>query len=114
MELNDKKDHVIRCIKLGMTLSSAMYCAECTDDEMTLLEDDDAFNHKVKIVQSLEEYALLEDHALAARIAAAKGNTAPIQWKLAHINKERWGNRIGEEGPGEGSTVNINIPNNGR
>ena len=115
MELDDKKDHIIRFIKLGMDLDSSLYGAECSESEIEILKNDKDFLSRIKTYQSLEEYRLLEDHDMAMNIAAAKGGTAALQWKLAHLNPARWG--VGDSDKGKGGTgsgVVIVLPNNGR
>lgn len=117
MELSDKKQHIIRCLKLGMDLESSMFCAECSFEEMDYLREDEQFSKYVKTIHALEEYRLLEDHELATRIAASKGNTHSIEWKLAHINPGRWANRISQsDDDDEGKSIapEIYLPDNGR
>ena len=116
MELENRKEHIIRCIKLGMDLTSSMYCAECTESEIELLKNDKEFEMQVLTYQSLEELSLLEDFDTAVEIQKSKGNTSGIQWKLAHMNKKRWGNEVAtDKGNGlPGGSVTIVLPDNGR
>ena len=53
MNITEKKEHILRCIRLGMDLFSAALIAECTDKELEDLEEDPNFSRRVKI-----EYAL--------------------------------------------------------
>jgi uncharacterized membrane protein YkoI len=114
MELDDRKEHIIRCIKLGMDLDSSMYCAECTASEIELLRKDEDFTGKVKTYQSIEEYNVLEDFDSAMGIALAKGQTAAAQWKLSKINKKRWGNETEDKGKEDANSMVIILPTNGR
>ena len=110
MELKGKKEHVLRCIILGMDLYSSMILAECTEAEITLLEDDEEFLRKVKLKQYMEEYKLLEKFNTALNFAVGKGNTKPIETMLSKLNPERWGKKeeIIPPPPLTGVTINLN------
>lgn len=115
MELSDRKEHIMRCIKLGMDLTSSMYCAECSESEIALLEKDEDFQSRIKTQQSIEEYNLLQDFDRGVEIAVSKGNTSGLQWKLAHINKRRWGNDTSDKSKEDvNSKIVIMLPDNGR
>ena len=90
MTLLEKKEHIIRCIKLGMELFRAMLVAGCTEKEIELIEKDIEFNELVKQYHALEEYNLLMKHKTAMDVAAVSGRTNAIQWKLERINPDRW------------------------
>ena len=109
VELNQKIEHAIRCIKLGMTLEDSLFIAECTDDEMETLYDDEAFLRKVKLHQKLEEMDLLKQHNIAMEIATSRGNTKPIEWKLGIMNNKRWGSKLQVEGDFIPHNLNINL-----
>lgn len=91
MELQDRKEHVLRSIQLGLDLYSACILAGCTEEETELLEADQEFNKRVLYERKKEELALLRDHSTARGIAAEKGNTKPIEWMLEKLNPEQWG-----------------------
>ncbi len=91
MELEQKKEHVIRCIKLGMTFDDSLFVSECTDKEMEELSKSEEFLHTIKLHQKLQEMDLLKQHNIAMEIAVTRGNTKPIEWKLGILNKNRWG-----------------------
>ncbi len=115
MELDDRKEHIIRCIKLGMDLDSSMYCAECTASEMELFKKDADFLHTVKMWQGLEEKNLLEDFDQAMSIQLAKGVTSAAQWKLSKINKPRWGTESAEDkNKDKANSMVIILPSNDR
>ena len=110
MELKGKKEHVLRCIILGMDLYSSMILAECTEAEITLLEADEEFLQKVKLKQYMEEYSLLEKFNTALNFAVGKGNTKPIELKLSKLNPDRWGKKEETHAPLplQGVTINLN------
>lgn len=89
MELTDKVNHIIRCIKLGMDLESSMYAAACTEGEMDTLMKDPEFISTIKVKQAIEEMNLLELHEDAMHAGVSKGNATAIQWKLERMT-ERW------------------------
>lgn len=93
MEIEQKKKHIIRCIKLGMDLNSSMIVSQCTNDEMELLESDEGFIREIKFRQHLMEAELLDKHRLGRNLAVTKGNTKPIEWMLERVNKERWSSK---------------------
>ena len=95
MELKDKQEHVLRCIKLGMDFFSSAIVATCTSAETELLENDTDFQYRILEQQKIAEYELLRRFEQANRIAVKKGNAAPTQWKLGKINKNRWGDDKG-------------------
>lgn len=90
MELKEKKQHIIRCIKLGMSLFKAQLISECTDEEITILNNDEIFLNRIEQQYAIEEYALLLKHNSAIEIARDKGNANPIQWRLAKLNPDDW------------------------
>jgi len=93
MTIEEKKEHVIRCIKLGMELYKAYLIAECTPDEIEILDTDKDLQRKIEITYAIAERDLLEKHNVALEISQLKGNTNPIQWKLARLNPNRWDSR---------------------
>lgn len=98
MELDQKKEHALRCIKLGMSLEDSLFVSECTDKEIDILTEDEEFLHDVKMQQKLEEMELLRTHNIALQIASRKGKSRPIEWKLGIMNGDRYGAK---------STVNV-------
>jgi hypothetical protein len=87
MELDQKKNHIIRCVKLGMQFYESALVATCTDEEIEVLSEDAAFQQKVKITQAIQEEQLLLKHDVALEIAKQKGNSKPIEWRLSKLNK---------------------------
>jgi hypothetical protein len=98
MKFKAKKDHILRCVKLGMELERAYLVAECTEKEIEKLDKDERFKHLVDVQLALAENELLTRHELATKVAAVKGNTAGIQWKLSQINT-KWSNKDRGETP---------------
>lgn len=111
MELEKKIEHVVRCVKLGMTLDDSLFLAECTDKEIETLYNSDEFLREIKLHQKLEEMNLLRQHNTAMEISASRGNAKPIEWKLGILNKNRWGSRLQVEGAGDliPKTVNVTL-----
>lgn len=99
MELEEKKEHVLRFIKLGLDLYSSCIMAECADEEIEILEGDAKFLKKVEVCNILAEKELLEKYEVAMRIAANNGKTEPIKWRLEKLNPSRWSdkNKPGED-----------------
>lgn len=93
MTLDDRKDHVLRFVKLGLDLYSSMLLSECTDEEIESLENDKSFLRDVEICNIIAEKELLEKYDIAMEIASSRGNTNPIQWRLSKLNPDRWGTR---------------------
>jgi len=92
------EEQIIRCIKLGMDLHTAMYTIGATDEEMEVLEKDEKFMRRVEVTKSILELNLLEDHQDAMNLQLAQGKTAAVQWKLEHVNPARWGRGNGDDG----------------
>lgn len=90
MELNQKKDCILRCIKLGMDWYESCIVAECTEPEIELLESDIAFQKLIEQKQAIQEYEWLLAHNVAMDIAKKKGNTKPIEWRLAKLNPNKY------------------------
>ena len=103
MTLQQKKEHILRCVRLGMELFQAELVAECTTKEIETIDKDKKFLERVNQYYAIEEYDLLVKHNNAMALAAVTGKTGAIQWKLERINPGRWGKE--EEG------VLKNIPN---
>jgi hypothetical protein len=92
MNLESKKQHILRCIKLGMDLYRACIVATCTPAEIELIESDERFSDMVDAQLAMAEYDLLEMHDIAMRNAAQEGKTTAIQWKLGKLNP-KWENK---------------------
>ena len=103
VELDQKRKHIMRCIKLGMDLTSSMIVAQCTPTEIELLEADDRFHREVQFRQHILEMELLERHKNGRDLAASKGMTRPVEWMLEKVNKDRWS--------GKGNDMPFNIQN---
>ncbi len=101
MELVEKKEHIIRCIQLGMDLYSSQIISQCTEDELAQIEKDTTFNQEVLFTQKMQERDLLRQHSEASLIAGCKGNTHGFEWRLERMNPELFGKR-------PSSIVNVN------
>ncbi len=94
MTLEQKREHTFRCIKLGMTLEDSLFLAECTDAEIDELMADEKYQHEVNLYQKLEEMELLRKHAVAMDVGIQRGNTKPMEWRLAKMNPNKWGAKV--------------------
>lgn len=90
MTLQQKKEHVLRCVSLGMETERAYLIAECTIDEKNLLDEDDAFQERICLAYALEEKRLLEELSAGSKVAVANGNTQAVRWMLEKINAPRY------------------------
>jgi hypothetical protein len=109
VELSEKKEHILRCIQLGMDVYSSQIIAQCTEDEVEKLKDDEEFNNKILFYQKLQERDLLKQHGEAALIAGLKGSTHAFEWILEKLNPERFGKGGSVELP-PGSNITIYLP----
>lgn len=98
-----------------MDLFQAEILAECTEEEMKQLEEDQEFQLHLKQEMILEEYELLEKHKDAMNTAISKGNTTAIQWKLERINPKKWARKEDPSGrsPFEDEKLVINLVGRG-
>ena len=99
MDYKQKRQHVLRYVKLGMALYESMVLAGLTKKEMADLENDTRFARRIEAVRALQEYELLEAHGVTAKIAASKGNAHPIEWRLTKLNPGRYGAAAEKEKP---------------
>jgi len=93
MTLETKKKIIYNTIKTGMELKRAFLLAECSDEDIEQIESDEEFMTKIDKYQVYAERKMLELHAKACQIAATKGNTTGMQWKLGKLNPDRWGEK---------------------
>ncbi len=99
MTLDQKKEHTFRCIKLGMSIEDALFIAECTDAEIDELMEDEKYQQEIKLVQKLEEMELLRKHNVAMDVGIQKGNTRPMEWRLAKMDPNRYGAKVDAPDP---------------
>ena len=90
MTLDEKKEHILRYVKLGMDVLQSAYICECTDTEIDVLEEDPVFQRRVKAQNALKEMELLQRHDNVIVEAEARGNGGPIQWRLGIVNPDRY------------------------
>lgn len=93
MSLNDKKDQILRLIKLGMELYRAELVMACTEKEIEKLENDKEFCQRIKSYEAIGEKELLDKLEDAIDLGIDKGKSSAIQWKLERINSKRWGSK---------------------
>lgn len=94
-----RKEQIIRCVKLGMDLKTAMYTVACTEEEMEQLTNDESFLHRVEVTKAILEMNLLEDHHDAMQLQLAEGKTTAVQWKLERLNPNKWGKTTADNNP---------------
>lgn len=93
MDLQGKKQHIERCIKLGLTLYKSMLIAGCTSDEMSLIENDDQYLRRIETLNAIYEHDLLKHIERAIAINVNMGKTTEVRWMLERINPEKWGQK---------------------
>ena len=92
MTLEQKKEHVLRCIKLGLDSYASYIVSMCTVEEIEELDNDELFQSLIEQQNKIAEYELLKNHEIATRIAINRGNANPVQWRLEKLNPDKWGN----------------------
>ena len=110
MDIESKKEHILRCIKIGMDLVEAQFVSECTVEEMEEIDNDEVFIKKIRNYQALAEYTLLERHEKAMQSQLSEGKTTAAQWKLEHMNPNRWGKEIKVDNT---TPMNLNVTMSG-
>ena len=91
MELKDKKNLTERFLRLGMDSYSSMIAAECTQDEIDMLNDDKDFMSRVMWVQKKEVSNLLERLQSVMTINQGRGISTEIRWLLGKMDSSRFG-----------------------
>lgn len=76
-----------------MDFYESALCAECTYNEIELLQEDKEFQYRIKQKQALTEYELLEKHNTALELAYLSGNVSPIQWRLSKLNPGKYNSK---------------------
>lgn len=98
MDLDEKKEQLLSLIKLGMSIYKAELILGCTEDEIEGLEKDEEFNKRIAAYEAISEKELLDKLEDAMDIAADKGKSSAIQWKLERLNPARWASKeLGRE-----------------
>ena len=91
MLLSEKKGFILKYVRLGMDIPSSMICAECTDEEMELLDADTEFQRIIKFTGKYEESRMLEDFERARKANISLNDTRDTRWLLEKIDPERFG-----------------------
>lgn len=91
MELRDKKILAERFIKLGMSKFDSMIAAECTQQDIDILDKDEEFSHRLDFLQKKEESELLKDIDDIIKFNKGKGISTEIRWKLGKLDPVRFG-----------------------
>jgi len=99
MNIEGKKEHILRCVKLGMELFQAELVAECSVEDIEKIEEDKVFLRVVKNHKAYAEFALLEKHEKAMNNQLVEGKTSAAQWKLERMNPRKWGREDSKQPP---------------
>ena len=91
MELREKVDLIYRFIRLSMPLYSAEILAECTQEEIDILEKDKEFQRTVEWHRHNETKRLLETMDRVIDSNTSKGVSTELRWKLAHLDPTSYG-----------------------
>lgn len=91
--ISEKKDHIYNIVFTGLSLSRAFILAGCTPSEQDKIRRDKKFMSLIKYRYAEKELELLEQHDKAMAVAASKGITRPIEWRLAVLNPEKFGQK---------------------
>ena len=94
MELRDKKLLAERFIKLGMDKYKSLLAAECTQEEIDVLEDDKEFTNRIEWLQAKEVSVLLEKLQTVIEINKPRGISTEIRWLLGKLDAPRFGEGI--------------------
>ncbi len=108
MTFESKKEHILRCVKLGMDLLQAELVAECSLSEIDQLDEDKKFLRQIKFHYAISEFQLLEKHDRAMHNQLTEGKTGAAQWKLERMNPKRWGKDDKKQLP-EFPNLNVNL-----
>lgn len=108
MNIEGKKNHILRCVKLGMELFQAELVAECSVEDIEKIEEDKSFLREVKNYFAYAEFALLEKHNNAMELQLIEGRTTAAQWKLERMNPRRWGREDSKQPP-ELPNLSVNL-----
>lgn len=95
MTLQNKKDTILRLLALGMPQERCFLYAEVTAEENDALRADELFMRRVGFIPLQEEEKLLTKLDTTMEIAAMKGKSDDIRWKLALFDKGRYGSGVG-------------------
>lgn len=76
-----------------MEYEKALILSECTDADELSLESDTLFQKELEVSLAQEEARMLQYHRKACQIAAMKGSTTGMQWKLGKMNPDKWGEK---------------------
>lgn len=101
MDLSSKQDLVIQFITLGMSKDRAYICASVSEEEQEIMDQDSFFVKRIAFNEANEERLLLEKFHKCMDISAANGKSDDIKWKLALINRDRYGSGVSSADDGK-------------
>jgi tRNA U34 5-carboxymethylaminomethyl modifying enzyme MnmG/GidA len=91
MELRDKKEAIYRFVRLSMPLYAAQICAECTPEEIELLNKDEDFIKRINWNKQNEVRRLLERMDTILDKNSSKGISKELIWKLGKLDPKTYG-----------------------
>lgn len=94
MTIEEKKAHVYRLVKLGMSRDEAELLAGFSLDEQEALERDGVYLARCRLQRIVEERDLLEHLDDVIEDNVLKGVSTELRWKLERMNPERWGKSL--------------------
>lgn len=94
MKLEEKKQLILECVRLGMDTYESTLLAECDEEEIEILNTDKMFQKRIEYSKHCKERDLLELHDEAVSIALGKGETKGIQWRLEKLRPEKYAKTI--------------------
>ena len=110
MTIEEKKGYVLKYIRLGMDLMSSMIVAECTDDEIAVLDEDAGFQRSAKLAVKIEEMQAMEAFHQTRKRLLAQDDTRDTRWWLSKVNPSQWGDGVIKvKGSGSGLNIKINF-----
>jgi hypothetical protein len=97
-----KKGITLKCIALGMSKERAYIYAEMSEDEVEEAKSDELYMRQLDHANVAEEFRLLKAFDNCLELTSNSGDSKDIKWKLAVINRERFGTQApGSGGAGE-------------
>lgn len=116
MEIDfNKKSHILRILPLGIDFFTACIQAGLSFDEIEFLEKDEDFQSEVECVKGQEEERLLKLYKETAENSArVKLNHSAIMDLLTLLKPNKYGKVIKPDDENSKSSIEIQMPDNGR
>lgn len=94
MTLDEKKAHVYRLVKLGMSRDEAELLTGLSLEDQETLDRDPVYLANCRVQKLIEERDLLLHLDDIVEDNAIKGVSTEIRWKLERLNPQRWGKSL--------------------